>query len=359
MRPKTGKALSAFTLIELLVVVAIIALLISILLPSLSKARAQARTTLCASRVGQLTKAMLMYAGDFDETPPFTGTGFEDVGDDEVYANLGGAHSLDLARQERWLTRNLFPETGDITRIVMCTNFDSLVGTPDEQRLETGNLFTYTRFTNLYRCPEFERNAVGGSGGKTGATKTQNLFNYTRSVLGRKLLSKMPPYFDDPGAEDDLHPGPIMKLGAVYAPSAMFMMLDEQWDFHVAGNYNGPGCLSSMSGMWMCADPIHSLAGDMIGSYHGTNSKVIQWPELWEAQKGNIGYYDGHVDAYTDPWPWRQANGGLGALILKVGVDQGNAIKVLDPLLMSIYAQRGIPITQELVVQLIQAVISG
>ena len=49
-----------FTLIELLVVVAIIALLISILLPSLSKARAQSRTTLCASRIGQLGKADLV-----------------------------------------------------------------------------------------------------------------------------------------------------------------------------------------------------------------------------------------------------------------------------------------------------------
>ncbi len=62
---------SGFTLIELLVVVAIIALLISILLPSLSKARAQARTTLCGSRISQLVKAMLIYAEDFGEAPPF------------------------------------------------------------------------------------------------------------------------------------------------------------------------------------------------------------------------------------------------------------------------------------------------
>jgi type II secretory pathway pseudopilin PulG len=51
-------------LIEVLVVVAIIALLVSILLPSLSRARAQARMVLCQSNIKQVCNAFAMYAVD-------------------------------------------------------------------------------------------------------------------------------------------------------------------------------------------------------------------------------------------------------------------------------------------------------
>jgi len=302
-----------FTLIELLVVVAIIALLISILLPSLNKARAQARATVCKSRIGQLCKSLLMYADDYEEGPPFLGVGFEDCEEDKDFE--GFMTWSYWAVHENWLIPGI-PDIWDVPEDLW----------PEASQVKYGKLFGYSRYENLYRCPDFERIP----------SKEQSAFNYTRAVTCRRLLSQ---WVGDP-TEEDLAPGRILKMSSVYSPAALFMLLDEEWDYHVASNYNGqPDGAIELSGFWMGTESIHGIIGDCIGGYHGVAGKAAQLDVILAGKRGSIAFYDGHVDIVQDPLPYRYVDladlGDWPSLIEE-------ADKILGFILTQVYAQRGL-----------------
>ncbi|MBI1373813.1 MAG: prepilin-type N-terminal cleavage/methylation domain-containing protein [Phycisphaera sp.] len=101
-----------FTLIELLVVVAIIALLIGILLPSLSRAREVANRTICSSNLAGIYKAMYTYSTtNKDKFPKWqsagtdqSATGFSDLEDrDDPTSTITGRVVTDNVTAALWI----------------------------------------------------------------------------------------------------------------------------------------------------------------------------------------------------------------------------------------------------------------
>jgi prepilin-type N-terminal cleavage/methylation domain-containing protein/prepilin-type processing-associated H-X9-DG protein len=110
---------SGFTLIELLVVVAIIGLLISILLPSLSRARRQAKSTICMSNLRTLGQGITSFAaGNNDRLPGplhpamYRDQGIESLTDPEYFLPEFNYETAKW-QQQRFLTYVLRKEFGD------------------------------------------------------------------------------------------------------------------------------------------------------------------------------------------------------------------------------------------------------
>ncbi len=299
---------AGFTLVELLVVIGIIGLLISILLPSLQKARRAANSIACASNIRSILQAMHVYAAQNNGSIPGSAWTtsqfmFKDVASGTLAPGLGNTNLPGLIDSWDW--------AAPVLRI-MGARFDE--GKGGANRIAR---FNFYRQHKALRCPEntFVSPPFVAFGTPPNELKADLAFSYNTALLFLVQKPKGPVYngFSTPPVSLITLPASYnVKLSKVGQGATKIYIADgsrytdnddgPDFDFSFSAGYGGPfadqGAWSAFSKSWYRGSTQLKLPRDCrIFAYrHGAQRQFL----VADAYKANFGFFDGHVELLGD-----------------------------------------------------------
>jgi len=260
--PVQRRGSRAFTLIELMVVVAIIALLMSLLLPALAGAKDQANRTYCKANIKSLCMAMREYLTEWDNTFPPNGIIFPKA--NAMNGGKGYGHADSNQDDYRPPHGALWPIINGIGKVYLCPTD---VGTRSNQ--SAASVQNGTGVLRLNPSPigskDFSANGFAGTIGVGPAALGQGYWSYSvNTVLNSegRFRASFPlgvPWTDP------------LKLTSVRNESEFVFIVEED-----------DGSLFNDE---VFEPPAYSN-GDRLSGRH--------------LHTGNIGFADGHVDTYSE-----------------------------------------------------------
>ena len=260
----------AFTLIEVLVVVAIIALLVGILLPSLSKARELAQTTVCKTHLDQMYKGHLLYAADHKNYFPHV--------EWWLWDSLGTSYPMVDYYP------NLYAKTGGVRP------------TDSSAWVEFGHIYKYIKSKEVYFCPKDTLRRRGRAIGSGGAYGDQPIPSSVRLLPPHEMVQAYKggvygepfanPLADANFINPDKLPRNLVHDGVRYdtRPTRLGMMFEEFQNYDDVPN-------------WLPVPPDTSkMLND--GNSGFFTFRQLSWNDylsVWHNRRGHVLFFDGRL----------------------------------------------------------------